>query len=95
VLVRDRETCQYCGAQPGRAHLTIDHLVPRSQGGTTTWENVVAACETCNRRKGSRTPQQAGMALTAAPRRPAYVSFALLGALERHDAWQKYVYGHT
>src|SRR3954447_7757580 len=44
VLARDRETCQYCGAQPGRAHLTIDHVVPRAQGGTTNWENVVAAC---------------------------------------------------
>jgi 5-methylcytosine-specific restriction endonuclease McrA len=95
VIVRDRETCQYCGAQPGRARLTIDHVVPRSQGGTTTWENVVAACEACNHRKGSRTPQQAGMVLASAPRRPAYVAFALLGALDRHDAWQKYVYGHT
>src|SRR5262245_11178448 len=73
VLLRDRETCQYCGAQPGRARLTIDHVVPRSQGGTTAWENVVAACVACNHRKGSRTPEQAGMRLAAPPRRPAYV----------------------
>jgi 5-methylcytosine-specific restriction endonuclease McrA len=93
VLLRDRETCQYCGAQPGRALLTIDHVLPRAQGGGTHWENVVAACEACNRRKGSRTPEQAGMALARPPRRPAYVAFALLGALERHHVWQKYAYG--
>ena len=92
VLARDRETCQYCGAQPGRAHLTIDHVVPRAQGGTTSWENVVAACAACNHRKANRTPQQAGMTLAVAPCRPAYVAFALLGTLERHDAWQKYAY---
>ena len=94
VLIRDRETCQYCGAQPGRAHLTIDHVIPRAQGGTTTWENVVAACTACNHRKANRTPQQAGMVLTTIPRRPSYVAFALLGTLERHDVWQKYTYDH-
>jgi 5-methylcytosine-specific restriction endonuclease McrA len=92
VLARDNETCQYCGAQPGRAHLTIDHVLPRAQGGTTNWENVVAACSNCNHRKANRTPQQAGMALIALPRRPSYVAGTLLGTLERHDAWQKYAY---
>ncbi|KPV50271.1 HNH endonuclease, partial [Kouleothrix aurantiaca] len=60
VITRDRESCQYCGAQPGRAHLTLDHVVPRAQGGTTCWENVVAACAACNHRKANRTPAQAG-----------------------------------
>ncbi len=92
VLARDGEACQYCGAQPGRAHLTIDHVLPRSQGGTTAWENVVAACAACNHRKANRTPQQAGMKLARQPRRPSYVAFALLGTLERHDVWQKYAY---
>ena len=92
VLARDRETCQYCGGQPGRAQLTIDHVLPRSQGGATEWENVVAACAACNHRKANRTPQQAGMILAAAPRRPSYVAFALLGTLERHAVWQKYTY---
>lgn len=93
VLARDRETCQYCGAQPGRAHLTIDHVLPRAQGGMTTWENVVAACAACNHRKANRTPQQAGMALLTMPRRPSHAAFGLLGALERHDVWRKYGYG--
>lgn len=92
VLARDRETCQYCGAQPGRAHLTIDHVLPRAQGGTTSWENLVAACAACNHRKANRTPQQAGLALARPPRRPSYSAFALLGALDRHDVWQKYSY---
>lgn len=93
VLARDGETCQYCGTRPGRAHLTLDHVVPRSQGGTTSWENVVAACAACNHRKANRTPLQAGMTLARQPRRPSYVAFALLGTLERHDVWQKYAYG--
>lgn len=92
VLMRDRETCQYCGAQPGRSHLTVDHVVPRSRGGLTSWENVVAACRDCNHRKGGRTPEEANMSLAVRPRQPQYIAFALLGELERHDVWRKYAY---
>jgi 5-methylcytosine-specific restriction endonuclease McrA len=92
VLARDRDTCQYCGVQPGRAQLTIDHVVPRSQGGLTLWDNVVTACRECNRKKGGRTPEQAYMNLLTKPRQPQYVAFALLGELERHDVWRKYAY---
>lgn len=92
VLMRDREMCQYCGLQPGRAHLTVDHVLPRSRGGGTTWENVVAACRDCNHRKGGRTPEEANMVLLSKPRQPQYVAFALLGELERHDVWRKYAY---
>ncbi len=93
ILARDQETCQYCGIQPGRHNLTIDHVKPRSQGGTTVWENVVTACCDCNRKKGGRTPEQAGMLLRTTPRQPRYVAFALLGELERHEVWRKYTYG--
>ncbi len=92
ILARDRETCQYCGAQPGRAHLTIDHVLPRSRGGQTTWDNVVTACRECNHRKGGRTPEEAGMELLTRPRQPQYIAFALLGELERHEVWRKYAY---
>lgn len=92
ILARDRETCQYCGTQPGRIHLTIDHVMPRSRGGLTTWENVVTACRECNHRKGGRTPEEANMALLTVPRQPQYVAFALLGELERHEVWRKYAY---
>lgn len=92
VIIRDRETCQYCGAQPGRNYLTIDHVVPRTYGGTTDWDNVVAACRECNHRKGGRTPDEANMPLLTIPRQPHYVAFALLIELERHDIWRKYSY---
>ncbi len=92
VLARDRDTCQYCGVQPGRANLTVDHVLPRSQGGQTVWENVVTACRECNHKKGGRTPEQANMELKIKPRQPQYVAFALLGELEDHDVWRKYAY---
>jgi len=92
VLARDRETCQYCGIQPGRSNLTVDHILPRSRGGQTTWDNVVAACRECNHRKGGRTPEEANMKLLTVPRQPQFVAFALLGELERHDVWRKYAY---
>lgn len=92
VLARDHETCQYCGTQPGRVNLTIDHIIPRSQGGQTRWDNVVTACRDCNRKKGGRTPAEANMVLQITPRQPQYVAFALLGELERHDVWRKYAY---
>jgi 5-methylcytosine-specific restriction endonuclease McrA len=92
VLTRDRDTCQYCGAQPGRARLTIDHVIPKTQGGQTAWDNVVAACEGCNHRKGGRTPEQARMPLRSTPRQPQYAALVLLGDLERKPEWRKYVY---
>jgi 5-methylcytosine-specific restriction endonuclease McrA len=92
IFARDRETCQYCGIQPGRSQLTMDHVLPRSQGGATTWENVVTACRECNHRKGGRTPEQASMLLLATPRQPQYLAFALLGEIERHDVWRKYAF---
>ena len=59
VYARDRNQCQYCGKRLARPDLTLDHVVPRSQGGRSTWENIVCSCQYCNRRKGGRTPRQA------------------------------------
>jgi 5-methylcytosine-specific restriction endonuclease McrA len=92
VLARDHYTCQYCGVQSGRAHLTIDHVLPRSRGGETTWENVVAACGPCNRRKRDRTPEEAGMVLLCRPRRPRYLALTLLEGSNAPEAWNKYMY---
>ncbi len=89
VLARDMYTCQYCGTQPGRADLTVDHILPRSRGGLNNWENVVAACGPCNRRKGNRTPDEAGMRLLSAPSRPRFIAVVFLGEPQAHDAWQK------
>ena len=78
VLARDRETCQYCGTQPGRAHLTIDHVLPRAHGGTTSWENIVAACAACNHRKANRTPAEARLRLRVTPYAPTRAKLAAL-----------------
>jgi 5-methylcytosine-specific restriction endonuclease McrA len=70
LFARDAFTCQYCGAAlPGR-DLTVEHVLPRSRGGATGWENCVAACEDCNARKADRTPREAGMKLRTTPVRP-------------------------
>jgi 5-methylcytosine-specific restriction endonuclease McrA len=89
VFTRDHNRCQYCGATPGRALLTLDHVRPRAQGGQTTWENVVACCAPCNARKADRTPEQAGMALRSEPRQPSFLR--IVGDdLDRHVAWARY-----
>lgn len=72
VAKRDHHTCQYCGAQPGWEGITIDHVIPRSRGGASSWVNCVAACAACNARKGDRTPEHAGMRLRRRPARPAW-----------------------
>lgn len=92
VLARDHYTCQYCGEQPGRTQLTIDHVIPRSRGGETCWENVVTACGPCNRRKGSRTPDEAHMPVRHTPRRPRYLALTVLEGGPGHDVWDKYMY---
>jgi len=91
-LARDHYTCQYCGATPGRAELTVDHVTPRSKGGETTWENVATACRRCNVRKGNHSPEEIGMALRSTPARPHFVALALISATDPNEVWQKYMY---
>jgi 5-methylcytosine-specific restriction endonuclease McrA len=93
LLHRDGYTCQYCGDR--RHDLTIDHIVPRSKGGTDSWENVVAACLKCNVKKGDRTPKEANMALSTTPRRPpSHVFFEISKhAASGEFSWKKYVIG--
>lgn len=90
IFKRDRYNCQYCGRQPGSEELTIDHVVPRAQGGTSTWENCVLACIECNAKKADRTPDQARMPLRRKPVRPTwkplYASYGI-----RIDSWSKFV----
>ena len=90
VFKRDRFTCQYCGRQPGSDELTIDHVLPRAQGGASTWTNCVLACVACNAAKADRTPQQAGMRLSKEPQRPVWrPMYAARGVAI--DSWQKFV----
>jgi len=76
VFLRDRYTCQYCGRQT--RDLTLDHVVPRHRGGAHDWENVVAACRSCNHRKAGRTPQEAHMQLLQRPSRPHNLHYRCL-----------------
>jgi len=90
LFKRDHWTCQYCGLQPGVDELTIDHVVPRSQGGTSTWENCVLACVTCNKRKADRTPREAGLKLHRAPVRPQWKPMYARHSV-RIESWSKFV----
>ena len=97
VFLRDGFACQYCGESGLAQDLTFDHVIPRSRGGRTTWQNIVAACGPCNLRKGGRTPQQAGMPLL---RRTAHQpnAWELQEAGRRfpphylHQSWMDYLY---
>lgn len=92
VLSRDQYTCQYCGATPPRKDLTVDHVLPRSRGGKTTWENVATACKKCNGKKGCRTPHEANMQLRTKPVRPRYIAIAGLVNAEARQVWRKYMW---
>jgi 5-methylcytosine-specific restriction endonuclease McrA len=88
VFARDNWTCQYCGA---RANLTVDHVVPRSKGGPSSWENIVASCAPCNRRKGNALPRQVGMRLQRQPRTPAPHVFIQVSSPTIPTAWRAYL----
>ncbi len=93
VFARDKNTCQYCGRKFPRSELNLDHVVPRSRGGTSTWENVVCSCLECNRKKGGRLPQEVGMRLVRPPRRPEWTPFILEAFSIRYKEWQPYLSG--
>lgn len=90
VLKRDRYTCQYCGVQPGTEELTLDHVVPRAQGGISSWTNSVAACVACNRKKADRTPEQAKMRLKREPVRPEWKPYYATGELHT-NTWDAFM----
>ncbi len=94
ILMRDRHACQYCGRTGQSATLTLDHVIPRSRGGETAWENLVACCHECNNRKGSRTPEEANMRLARVPRPfSLHTSRHLIRLLGRgEDQWRKYLF---
>jgi 5-methylcytosine-specific restriction endonuclease McrA len=88
VFARDDWTCQYCGA---RSNLTVDHVVPRSKGGGSNWDNIVASCAPCNRRKGNSLPRQVGMRLLKQPRKPSPHVFIHVASPTIPVAWQQYL----
>lgn len=94
IYARDSYTCQYCDREFDSEDLTFDHVIPSSLGGRKSWENIVTACIDCNRRKDNRTPEQAGMKLRTAPRKPksSPVFRIMLGLKRTPDSWRSYLY---
>lgn len=92
IFERDCNTCQYCGRRFDRHDLNLDHVIPRDQGGTTMWENIVCACIRCNTRKANRTPLEAGMRLIKKPKRPKWRPFVNVTiSTVAHDSWKHFL----
>jgi hypothetical protein len=92
IFARDRNTCQYCGKFFSRNELSIDHVVPRSYGGISVWENVVCCCYSCNKKKGGKTPKQARMKLLATPLKPRWTPFNRVSFLDlKRKEWLPYL----
>lgn len=92
IYLRDHNQCQYCGGRPPREEMTIDHVVPRSRGGRTVWENVVLCCSKCNTRKGNRQLNECGLSLIRKARKPHW----LLGSRldfnpDNRPLWQRFI----
>jgi len=94
IYARDDHRCQYCGDEHSTSDLTFDHVEPVAQGGRKDWENIVTCCISCNRRKGGRTPRQAGMRLVRTPRRPerAPAIRITVGLRNAPESWRDYLY---
>ncbi|MCA9248481.1 MAG: HNH endonuclease [Planctomycetales bacterium] len=92
IFARDQHRCQYCRKHLPAGELTFDHVVPRSRGGETSWENIVCACVACNSRKGGRTPAEAGMQLIRKPCRPRHSPvLALKLGNPKYASWRTFV----
>jgi 5-methylcytosine-specific restriction endonuclease McrA len=94
VMTRDKYRCQYCGMKLPMSKLNYDHVIPRSRGGRTTWENIVTCCYPCNDRKGGRTPREAGMRLIADPIKPRSLPVVAFRfeTTSIPDAWASWIY---
>ncbi len=91
ILLRDDHTCQYCGLR-GERMMTVDHVIPRSKGGPSTWENLVCACMRCNNRKNNRSPDHANMSLRRKPRTPKYIPWIQIKRNTLPNEWHKFLF---
>lgn len=87
LVKRDKSSCQYCGKHLSASNVTIDHVLPRAQGGGTSYSNCVVACQLCNNKKAACTPEQANMKLLKKPTHPTYMS--IRGSIDRQEYWHK------
>jgi 5-methylcytosine-specific restriction endonuclease McrA len=92
IFARDKNKCQYCGKRFSTSELSLDHIIPRSMGGSSNWKNVVCACAACNVKKGGRTPKQAGMTLIQKPVKPRHnpLIHVHLGH-QRYRSWRQFL----
>ncbi len=88
IFKRDNHSCQYCGSDKD---LSIDHVLPRSRGGGSSWKNLVAACKPCNARKGDETPEEANMPLSQRPFKPSYLMFLRDFSGFKYEEWKPYL----
>ncbi len=92
LFARDHHQCQYCGQKPPTNKLSLDHVIPRSLGGQTTWENIVCCCLRCNSRKGGRTPHQARMNLLTRPAKPRFNPLLIQSITDpRYESWKTFL----
>lgn len=92
IFARDENRCQYCGQKFPTSELSLDHIIPRSRGGKSEWTNVVCACTNCNKRKGGRMPQEAGLKLIHKPLKPKYDPVVYLNlSTERYRSWKQFL----
>lgn len=90
ILRRDDAQCQYCGTKKGT--MTLDHIIPKSWGGTDTWDNLITACVKCNNKKGNRTPEEAKMPLRKKPRKPHYIIFLKQYLGSGENEWKQFLF---
>ena len=88
IMKRDAYQCLYCGSTK---NLTLDHMIPKSRGGDSSWTNLVTACMRCNTRKGDRTPEEAGLTLKQKPKKPSLAAFLVANAGALDHTWQTYL----
>lgn len=95
ILARDNWKCQYCEEKLTTQTVTYDHVIPRSKGGITAWENIVSACASCNGKKANRTPEEAGMPIRKKPKKPNWVPIFVVGEQRSSslpEEWRNYLY---
>ena len=92
IFARDKSRCQYCGKKVPTSELSLDHVIPRTQGGTSNWKNIVCACTNCNKHKGGRRPEEAGMKLICKPVKPNHCPLIQLKlGSNKYNSWKQFL----
>jgi len=92
IFARDKNKCQYCGKKVPTSELSLDHVIPRTQGGISSWKNIVCACTNCNKRKGGRRPEEAGMRLICKPVKPNHCPLIQLKlGSNKYNSWKQFL----